>query len=73
MHNEMSNFYKNCSTRSAFFGLAGKIRLTSLAEREGFEPSIHLRVYKLSRLALSTTQTPLQWVGKLREFFQLMV
>jgi hypothetical protein len=32
-----------------------------LAERVGFEPTIPLRVYKLSRLALSTTQTPLRF------------
>ncbi len=30
------------------------------AETEGFEPSIHLRVYKLSRLARSTTLTSLR-------------
>ncbi len=35
-----------------------KLRLVK-AERVGFEPTIPLRVYKLSRLALSTTQTPL--------------
>ncbi len=36
------------------------------AERAGFEPAIPLRVYKLSRLALSTTQTPLRtWVAKI--------
>ncbi len=29
------------------------------AEREGFEPSIALRLFQFSRLALSTTQTPL--------------
>ena len=32
-----------------------------LAERVGFEPTIRLPVYKLSRLALSTTQTPHQF------------
>ncbi len=31
------------------------------AETEGFEPSIHFRVYKLSRLARSTTLTSLQF------------
>ena len=30
------------------------------AERAGFEPAIQLPVYKLSRLARSTTLTPLQ-------------
>ena len=30
------------------------------AEREGFEPSIALRLFQFSRLALSTTQTPLR-------------
>ena len=29
------------------------------AERKGFEPSIQLPVYQLSRLAPSTTRTPL--------------
>ena len=32
----------------------------SFAEREGFEPSIPLRVYYLSRVANSTTLAPLQ-------------
>jgi hypothetical protein len=31
-----------------------------VAEREGFEPSIALPLYQLSRRALSTTQAPLQ-------------
>ena len=30
------------------------------AERKGFEPSIELPLYQLSRRALSTTQAPLQ-------------
>ncbi len=30
------------------------------AEREGFEPSIHFRVYTLSRRASSATRAPLQ-------------
>ena len=30
-----------------------------LAERMGFEPTIQLPIYKLSRLAPSTTRTPL--------------
>ncbi len=34
-----------------------------LAERAGFEPAIPLRVYKLSRLAHSTTLTPLRLIG----------
>ena len=32
-----------------------------MADREGFEPSIPLPVYSLSRGALSTTQPPVQW------------
>ena len=32
------------------------------AERAGFEPAIPLRVYKLSRLAHSTTLTPLRFL-----------
>lgn len=31
---------------------------SNMAVREGFEPSIHLRVYTLSRRAPSATQTP---------------
>jgi hypothetical protein len=31
-----------------------------LAEREGFEPSIELPLYHLSRVALSTTQPSLR-------------
>ncbi len=31
-----------------------------MAEREGFEPSIRVNVYTLSRRAPSTTRTPLQ-------------
>ena len=31
------------------------------AEREGFEPSIELPLYQLSRRALSTTQAPLRY------------
>lgn len=38
----------------------GNCKIPRSAEREGFEPSIPLPVYKLSRLALSTTQTPLR-------------
>ena len=34
------------------------------AERVGFEPTIRLLVYKLSRLARSTTLTPLRGLGK---------
>ena len=30
-----------------------------IAERMGFEPTIQLPIYKLSRLAPSTTRTPL--------------
>jgi hypothetical protein len=37
----------------------GHLVLCFNAETEGFEPSIHLRVYKLSRLARSTTLTSL--------------
>gem|GEM_PF-1380691 len=33
--------------------------LLLLAEKVGFEPTIPLRIYKLSRLAPSTTRTPL--------------
>ena|GEM_PF-6972273 len=42
-----------------------------LAEREGFEPSIELPLYTLSRRAPSTTRTPLQnWcsAGKSNHF-----
>ena len=35
-----------------------------LAERKGFEPSIELPLYQLSRRALSTTQAPLYWKGR---------
>ncbi len=37
----------------------------SVAETEGFEPSIRLPVYKLSRLARSTTLTGLQYPGRI--------
>ena len=37
-----------------------------MAVREGFEPSIHLRVYTLSRRAPSATQTPHRYVTALR-------
>ena len=38
----------------------------NLAEREGFEPSVHLRVRRFSKPVLSTTQPPLRvWVARL--------
>ena len=40
--------------------LKGGALFDSSAEKVGFEPTIPLRVYKLSRLALSATQTPLR-------------
>ncbi len=33
------------------------------AERMGFEPTIQLPIYKLSRLAPSTTRTPLYFIA----------
>jgi hypothetical protein len=51
----------------AFAAPADFVRRSSLqrakAERVGFEPTIPLRVYKLSRLARSTTLTPLRLNG----------
>jgi site-specific DNA recombinase len=45
-------------------GLSSFFQAKSLsAERVGFEPTIPLRVYKLSRLARSTTLTPLRVTG----------
>ncbi len=38
---------------------------SNMAVREGFEPSIHLRVYTLSRRAPSATQTPHRFVTAL--------
>ena len=38
--------------------------LLNLAVREGFEPSIHFRVYTLSRRAPSATQTPHRFVAE---------
>ncbi len=38
----------------------------SLAESEGFEPSIRFPVYTLSRRAPSTTRTTLQFLGRQR-------
>lgn len=35
------------------------LRQNLIAERMGFEPTIQLPIYKLSRLAPSTTRTPL--------------
>ena len=35
-------------------------RAINLAEREGFEPSVPLRVHRISSAALSTTQPPLR-------------
>ena len=48
------------------FGQAmNKLSLTKeLAESEGFEPSIQLPVYLLSREALSTTQPTLRFFGQ---------
>jgi hypothetical protein len=42
------------------------------AERAGFEPAIPLRVYKLSRLARSTTLTPLRiiWTANVTNFLR---
>ena len=34
-----------------------------IAERMGFEPTIQLPIYKLSRLAPSTTRTPLYFIA----------
>ena len=48
------------SSRSRFKRFQKKIRnsLRIFAERKGFEPSIQLPVYYLSRVAPSTTRTP---------------
>jgi hypothetical protein len=37
---------------------------STMAEREGFEPSIPLRVCRISSAVLSTAQPPLQTVGR---------
>ena len=39
--------------------IAGQIQTQVLAEREGFEPPIPLRVCRISSAVLSTTQPPL--------------
>jgi hypothetical protein len=39
-----------------------------LAEREGFEPPVHLRVLRISSAARSTTLPPLQAIG-IKRFF----
>ncbi len=41
-----------------WFGEDNEAFLKEVAVREGFEPSIHFRVYTLSRRAPSTTRTP---------------
>ena len=43
-------------------GRESRLSLLNLAVREGFEPSIHFRVYTLSRRAPSATQTPHRFV-----------
>jgi hypothetical protein len=43
----------------------GMFRNVLLAEREGFEPSIELPLYHLSRVALSTTQPSLREQGRI--------
>ena len=43
------------------------LRISYVAEREGFEPPIRLPVCRISSAVLSTTQPPLQAV-KLRDF-----
>ena len=49
------------SSHTAQIKKAPKRGFFNLAEREGFEPSIRLTVYTLSRRAPSTTRTPLQY------------
>ena len=47
--------YRQAEKTSLSFGL-----VLTLAEREGFEPPIPLRVCRISSAVLSTTQPPLQ-------------
>ncbi len=42
-----------------------------IAERMGFEPTMQLPTYKLSRLAPSTTRTPLYWDCKEQQIFSV--
>ena len=51
------NYWKEVKTRAEIKDLKNLIKM---AEREGFEPSIGVNLYSLSRGALSTTQPSLR-------------
>ena len=47
------------SIKSKMFKTKKALKINAFAERKGFEPSIQLPAYYLSRVAPSTTRTPL--------------
>ncbi len=71
----LTGFVIFVTTAQATLGLVPKItkpRLSAgldwgLAEREGFEPSMQLPTYYLSRVAPSTTRTPLLRAAKVNK------
>ena len=56
----INQLYTFCALFLEKYGKPNKISTSRIiAERMGFEPTIQLPIYKLSRLAPSTTRTPL--------------
>ena len=53
------NFLNKKNAQNTGFEHFDTVCYCTMAERKGFEPSIELPLYQLSRRALSTTQAPL--------------